>query len=131
MLYLDSSALVKLVVHEPESAALRDFLTTQGQRCVTSALARVEVVRAVAEQGDPVLALAALVLSRCDQVAVTVDLLDRAARLPPPALRSLDAIHLASASRLQPGLTSVVAYDRRLLTAADEFGLPTTSPGQN
>jgi predicted nucleic acid-binding protein len=57
------------------------------------------------------------------------DLLDTAAHLDTPALRSLDAIHLASALALGKGLAAVVSYDRRMAAAAERLGLTVVAPG--
>jgi predicted nucleic acid-binding protein len=109
-LYLDSSALVKLVQTEPESAALRRYLRERsGDSRVTCALARTEVVRAVAAGGTSAVAKARRQLGRVDQVVLTASLLDSAATLAPAQqLRSLDAIHLASALLLGRELAGVV-----------------------
>ena len=98
-LYLDSSAIVKLVKREPESTALRRFLRRhRADGRVTSGLARVEVVRALAPAGGEAVAHARRQLARIDQVNLDRILLDSAATLAPTTvLRSLDAIHLASA----------------------------------
>lgn len=129
MIYFDSSALVKQVRAETGSTALREWLAGQGNViAVTSALARVEVVRAVAGGGPEALARARALLAGLTQVQLTSGLLDTAADLVAPP-RSLDAIHLASALRLGAGLQCFVAYDKRLLDAAKTLGLPIVAPG--
>jgi len=129
-LYLDASALVKLVQRETESNALRRFLRRQDDdRRVASALARVEVVRAVAGGGPNAIAHARRQLARVDQVAIDRDLLDAAATLAPgERLRSLDAIHLASAHALGPDLRAVVTYDQRMVAAALALGMVVEAP---
>lgn len=129
-LYLDSSALVKLVKLEPESAALRRFLRRQrADGRVTCALARVEVVRAVAGGGPAAISHARRLLGRLDVVSVDRALLDDAAMLAPSSvLRSLDAIHLAAAQRIGPDLRSVVTYDLRMADAARAIGMPVEAP---
>ncbi|HET7399069.1 MAG TPA: type II toxin-antitoxin system VapC family toxin [Intrasporangium sp.] len=129
-IYLDSSALVKLVAREPESEALRGFLRRHREDGrVTSALARVEVVRAVLEGGPPAVAHARRQLSRVDQVHVDDELLDSAALLRSAGLlRSLDAIHIATAQLLGPDLLSLVSYDHRMQDAAAGLGLPVDAP---
>lgn len=127
--YLDSSALVKLVVEEEETAALRRHVARRVAR-VTSALARTEVVRAVAGEGPDALAQARRVLGGCHQVRLTTRLLDEAALLSPAVLRALDAIHLAAARRLGDDLAEVVTYDRRMQAACGVLGLPSLAPGQ-
>lgn len=128
-LYLDSSALVKLVQRESESGALRKYLRRYRADSLTvAALARVEVVRAVATAGGGAVAKARRQLGRCESVVLDRALLDRAATIAPGQLRSLDAIHLAAASALGTDLRALVAYDDRLLAAADALGLPTARP---
>ena len=126
--YVDSSALVKLVVEEPESAALERHLA--GERAlVTSRLALVEVSRAtaIANPAAEVRDETDRLLASCMLVDVTDALLRAAAELTSLPVRSLDAIHLASALRV--GADELVAYDRRLTTAASATGLAVVSPG--
>jgi uncharacterized protein len=126
--YLDSSALVKLVVAEAESDALRRFLRRRPVR-VSSALARFEVRRAVRFQGKPAIARAARVLARVRLLRVDDAILDAAADLDSRILRSLDAIHLASALALGQDLECVVTYDRRMSEAARVVPIATRAPG--
>lgn len=129
-LYLDSSAIVKLVQREPESDSLRRYLRRyRTDERVTSTLARVEVVRAVLPAGTTAVSKARRQLARLHQLALDVDVLDRAATLAPAYLvRSLDAVHIASAEVLQADLRSLVTYDRRMTAAATEIGLPVEAP---
>lgn len=129
-LYLDSSALVKLVTREAESSALRRFLRRHPEdRRVTSALARVEVVRAVAAGGPSAIAHARRQLARVDQINIDRDLLDAAARLATGTiLRSLDAIHLAAASSMGTDLRSVLTYDQRMQDTATALGITVDAP---
>jgi predicted nucleic acid-binding protein len=129
-LYLDSSALVKLVQREKESDALRRFLRRhRADQLVTSALARVEVVRAVLIGGPAALAQARRQLSRLDQILLSTEVLDRAATLAPNVqLRSLDAIHLAAAQLVGADLRAVVTYDRRMADAAQDLGFAVERP---
>ena len=129
-LYLDSSALVKLVKQEAESTALRRFLRQHGDDGrVTSALARVEVVRALAGGGPAAVAHARRQLGRVDQINLDRDLLDDAAALGPgTVLRSIDAIHLASALTVGSDLRSVLTYDLRMRDAARLLGLAVETP---
>lgn len=128
LLYLDSSALVKLVVAEPETPALLEFLAGWPYR-VSSALARVEVVRAVKRSGAGPAALrrAASVLARVALIRVDDPLLASAGRLAPRELRTLDAIHLATARSLDD-LAGIVTYDERLGQAASRQRLKVWSP---
>jgi uncharacterized protein len=129
-LYLDSSALVKLVQRESESDALRDFITDhKSDTLVTSALARVEVIRAVWGGGHRAIEQARRQLARLDQIVLGSALLDRAAGLTPEVqLRSLDAIHLAAAQAVGDDLRAVVTYDRRMADAAGALGLVVQTP---
>ena len=128
-LYLDSSALVKLVEKEAESTALRRYLRAHRARRVTSALARVEVVRAVLGGGADAVAKARRQLSRVHTVTLDGRILDRAATLAAPVpLRGLDAIHLATAQALGRELQVVLTYDTRMAGAANALGFPTAAP---
>lgn len=115
--YVDSSAIVKLVVRENESAALRRYL--HGRSLVSSALARVEVTRAVMPHGARTLRTAREVLSRIEIVRINAKVLSRAAAMEPADLRTLDAIHLATASLFGESLHRFVCYDGRLASAAN------------
>lgn len=126
-LYLDSSALVKLVSVEWESAALRHSLVGRS-RLVTSVLSSVEVMRAAHRAGTDRFSRARTVLARVAKVPVGAAIVDRAGSLlPGSSLRSLDAIHLASAL-LIPDLTQIVTYDNRMAAAAAELGLVVLAP---
>lgn len=129
MLYLDSSAIVKLVKPEPESAALVERLRADPQ-AVSSAVARVEVLRALRRiRGSRrVIERAERVLERIALVRLDETILRRAASLDPPALRSLDALHLATALTLLEDLDGFVAYDSRLAAAARGAGLLVQAP---
>jgi predicted nucleic acid-binding protein len=125
--YLDSSALVKLVVREPESTALRAYL--RGHRTVvSSALARTEVARAVLGLGAAVARRARVVLDRVELVRVNDRVLTDAGALLPADVRSLDAIHLATALLLGEALGPLVTYDRRLASACRVAGIQAVAP---
>lgn len=126
--YLDASALVKLVVREPESEALRRFLRRHPER-VSSALSQVEVVRAVRFQGARAALRARQLLSRIRLLRFDDAILVAAADSNPEILRSLDAIHLASAQALGSDLDRVISYDQRMREAAERVGLPVSAPG--
>ena len=123
-LYLDSSALVKLVAVEVESAALRELVGEQS--LVSSEIARVEVTRAARRHAAH--DAGRELLERLLQVELTVVILEAAAVAEPPELSSLDAIHLASALAQRDGIDYFVAYDERLLAAAEAAGLAVASP---
>lgn len=126
-LYLDSSALVKLVVREPESDGLRRYLRRRARR-VSCGLARVEVVRAVRPQGPAAAARAGRLLERVSLLRLDDALLDAAGLLDPAPLRSLDAVHLAAAQTLGDELSAVVTYDVRMAGAAAALGFEVASP---
>ena len=129
MIYLDSSALVKLAVAEPESPGLLSWLAAQPNLVrVASSVIRVEVPRAVWRAEPSALPESYLVLRRTTEIELTDEVLSKAASVRPVTLRAVEAIHLASALVLRRQLTSFVSYDRRLLAAAKEAGLPTASP---
>lgn len=125
--YVDSSALVKLVVEEPESAALRRHLRRRTP-LVASALVRTEVVRAVLPQGEAAVARAQAVLSLVDLIRVNDQILRAAGTLLPPEVRSLDAIHLATVVHLGRDVGSLVTYDDRMAAAARVLKLRTAAP---
>ncbi len=127
LVYLDSSALLKTVVAEPESAALRRFLRRHPLR-VSCGLARTEVVRAVRHLGAKVTARARQVLQRIDLVRLDDTLLDVAGALDAGVLRSLDAIHLAAALTVAAQLEAVVTYDGRMAAGARLLGLNVAAP---
>ena len=127
MVYLDSSALVKLVVAEPESPALRRYLRQAPDRA-SCALARVEVLRAVRRHGAAALTRGRRLLQRLHVVHLDDELLDAAAALDLGVLRSLDAIHLAAAQVFGDELTAVVTYDHRMTAAAALLDLPVEAP---
>jgi predicted nucleic acid-binding protein len=126
--YLDTSALVKLVVPEAETEALQAYLDAHGGRRVSSALARVELVRSVRRVRADLEPSARLVLRGLDEIDVDRGVREQAATLRLD-VRSLDAIHLACALRVSAYLTALVTYDRRMAVAADALGLPVAAPG--
>jgi uncharacterized protein len=125
--YLDSSALIKLAVPEAESEQLRLELA-RWSRHASSAFARTEVVRAAARVDTEARERAQRVVRAISLIAVTDEILDRAAELEPAALRSLDAVHLASALSLAGALGTVVTYDVRLGEAATAAGFDVRAP---
>jgi len=118
---------VKLVVHEPESAALRRFMRRRTAR-TSCGLARVEVIRAASPHGPEAVTRAHHVVESVELLRLDESLLDAAASLPVDGLRSLDAIHLAAAQRLGRDLSVLVSYDERMLTAARSLRIPVASP---
>ena len=127
VVYLDSSALVKLAVAEPQSAALRRSLRRQ-PACVTSALARTEVPRALLQLGLDATTRAEEVLRRVEIVRISDRVLRRAGALEPPEMRSLGAIHLATAQLIEPQLKYLVTYDERMTNAAAVLRIRVRAP---
>jgi predicted nucleic acid-binding protein len=125
--YVDSSALVKLAVQEPESTALRRYLAHH-RPLVSSALVRTEVVRALLPLGAEAVRRGREVLGRVDLLRINDRILNAAGLLAPPELRSLDAIHLASAEQLGGDLRGFVTYDERLAAAAAGRGFRVIRP---
>ena len=132
MIYLDTAALVKLVRHEPESPALVAWLNGQStEPLVASALVEVELPRALRPSQPGVLGAVAGVLARLHRMEINAAVRATAGAYPEPTLRSLDAIHLATAELLVASgvsVSAVVTYDSRLATAARAVGLPVTAP---
>ena len=126
-IYLDASALVKLVVREPEWPALRVYLGFFPLRA-TSILSTVEVPRAVARHFRRFEARSMAVFRGVEILPFDRPLASAAVHLPPMELRSLDAVHLASALTLAPDLESVVTYDTRLAEAAKLAGVLVVEP---
>ncbi|MEJ3404808.1 type II toxin-antitoxin system VapC family toxin [Rathayibacter sp. YIM 133350] len=126
--YVDTSALVKLLVTETESAALRRWLVASPRILITSDLTRTELMRAV-RRGAPGLATQArVVLESVSLVSPARDTFDAAGRLAPATLRTRDAIHLASALELGDDLEGVLTYDSRMANAAEAYGIPVVGP---
>ena len=142
MIYLDPCALVKLIRDEDETVALQSWLDDRADDVVvTSELALAEVVRVVrrnnhTDQGELIdadelaadLDEAAAVLAATAQVAVDREILDRAGALAEPMIRTLDAIHVACALALEPAVTELVTYDRRMAEIARAAGLVVVGP---
>jgi len=125
--YLDSSAIVKLAVREPESDALRRHLRRR-RPWVSSSLARTEVLRAFLPGGEQAIAAGRAVLARCDLVRVNDRVLNLAGAMQPVELRTLDAIHLATAERLGRDISELVIYDERMAGGARQLGYRVSSP---
>jgi uncharacterized protein len=130
LIYLDSSAVVKLIRSEDESGELDLWLTERsGQPFVSSTLLEVEVPRSLLRLPSHDEEQLARVMAGIGRLAVDTSVRFTAARLRPTSLRSLDAIHLASALSLGDEVQAFVTYDKRLLDAAQAAGLPVASPG--
>lgn len=130
MIYLDSSALLKLLHQEAESLALGAWLSERSASpIVSSALAKVEVIRACRRVDADALPAATALLAGLDIIPMTAAVIDEAADVGGTMLRSLDAIHLASALSIRTSLSAFVAYDLRLGDAAAAAGLELAMPG--
>lgn len=127
MLYLDPSAIVKLVAREPETPDLVEVLRADPV-AISSALAWTEVIRAVRRARGRIVR-ATEVLEGIAFVPVDEGILRAAAGLEPVGLRTLDAIHVATALSLREDISSLVVYDRHLAKAAAAVGIPVVAPG--
>jgi len=125
--YLDSSAIVKLAIEEPESAALRRYLRRR-RPLVSSTLARAEVSRALLPIGAAAVLRGEDVLSRLELIRINDRILAAAGSLLPEDLRTLDAIHLATAQQLATDLARLVTYDERMSGAAEGLGWSVVAP---
>jgi len=125
--YIDSSALVKLAVRELESAALRRYIRRR-RPLVSSALARTEVARALLSLGPQAIQRGHDVLDRVDLIRINDRILNAAMAMLPIDVRSLGAIHLATAQLLGDELARIVTYDDRMAAAAKDLGLTVARP---
>ncbi len=129
MIYFDTSALVKLVFEETESAALAEWLMVRADvPKLSSDLATIELLRTCRRVDEDAVEGATLLLGGIDLLPMDRAIVERAAGLVPTDLRSLDAVHLASALSVKASLTAFVAYDSRLCSAAVQAGLEVASP---
>ena len=127
LLYFDTSAIVKLMRDEVETAALHRFMKSEPNIYFTCDLSRTEIGRvAIRQQLDP--AIVAQTVGVFDILTLDTETYNQAASLPHPFLRSLDAIHLASALELGSELDGIVTYDDRMREAAHDCGLQVFSP---
>lgn len=132
-IYLDTSAVAKLFVAERETPQLRQWLASQSEpHLVSSALLGVELIRLLGLVNPTMVEAAESFLAAdVDIVEITPPVLDDAARVPPPRLRTLDAIHLATALDLGDALDVVLTYDKLLVGAGRAAGLTVACPGQD
>lgn len=128
--YADTSAVIKLLVEEKHSKAFAAFYDSHAEaEWVSSALLRIEITRAVARAMPVLLPEARDLLTAFSYISIDDEVVDAAMSEPDRGLRSLDAIHLATARLVAPELDALVGYDDRLLRAANDAGLATVSPG--
>lgn len=128
MHYLDTSALVKLIVREHETESLVAWLRAH-RDVATSDLTRTELMRAVRRAAPDLAERVRDLLGRLTLIATSPRTFDDAGRLDPLELRTLDAVHLACALQLGDDLESIVTYDSRMADAARRLGIPVTAPG--
>jgi uncharacterized protein len=129
VIYFDTSALVKLIFDETESAALAEWLTLRADvPKISSDLSTIELLRTCRRVDEGAVEGAVLLLGGIDLLPIDRAIVEKAATLIPSELRSLDAIHLASALSVKTNLTALVAYDVRLCSAAAEAGIEVVSP---
>ena len=126
--YLDTSAAVKLVVREPESGALTDWVAERGDEIVSSDLLRTELLRTTRRGAPERMPRARAVLDSITIIGLGSSTFERAAALEPDVLRSLDALHLASALELGDDLDGLVTYDDRLASATSLLGITVIAP---
>lgn len=127
MHYIDTSALAKLVTGEAESDALRAFLG-DGPTLTSSSLTRIELIRHATRRSPDRLQQARELLEHVDFIGLDPSLLDHAATLEPSTLRTLDAIHVATALLIKDDIEALVTYDRRMQEAAELHGIPFAAP---
>ena len=133
MIYLDSSAVVKMIRPELESRALVEWLNEQDEATVTSVLAEVEVPRALRRSGPTYLATMPGVLAAISRVDLDASVRATAAAYVTDTLRSLGAIHVATAEVLVASgktVSAFVTYDRRQAAAVAAAGITVQAPGQ-
>jgi predicted nucleic acid-binding protein len=127
--YADTSAVIKLLVEETYSKVFAAFYDSHADaEWVSSALLRIELTRAVARAMPALLPDARDLLTAFSYVAIDDDIVEAAIGEPDRSLRSLDAIHLATARIFGPDLDALVTYDNRLATAASDAGLMIVAP---
>ena len=126
--YLDTSALVMLVIAQPETAALREWLAAQPQPPVSCDLARTELLRVVHEIAPDRVVMARLVLDSLVLTEVTAAIFEAAGRLDTASVHSRDAVHLAAALDLGDDLDSIVTYNERFAGGARSYGVPVIAP---
>ena len=126
MVYLDSSAATKLILREPETRALRTFVGTE--HAVSSRLLRTEVIRAVRRFGPHLMTAARSAIGHIELINPEESTWELAGMLDPADLRSLGALHLATALELDDEIDALVTYDRRLADAARAHGLAVSAP---
>jgi predicted nucleic acid-binding protein len=126
--YVDTAALVKMIIYEHETRALSDWLFQQDEPLVSCDLVRAEIVRATRRRHSDRVLRARQVLETLVLTRLTPAILDHAGRLDPIGLTTLDAVHLAAALDLGDDLSGLVTYDNRLAAAAEANGVAVVAP---
>ena len=126
--YADTSAIAKLLHQEAESAALLSWIAASHQEIYSSDLLRVELMRVAGKLGLEALSQARILLRTISTIAITSEILDSAGILSPPSLRSLDALHIATALALGLELEGIITYDDRMAQAAANLGIAVIRP---
>ena len=126
--YVDTSALVKVIIHEQETSALSDWMLRQDEPLVCCDLVRAELVRATRRRHTDRVVRARQLLEAIVLTRLTPAILDQAGRLDPIGLTTLDAVHLAAALDLGDDLSGLVTYDDRLAAAAQTNGIEVVAP---
>ena len=126
--YIDTSALVKLVVAEAESEPLKNWVEREQRDLIACDLVRTELQRAVRRVAPDRATRSRAVLDSITLTAVMPAIFEEAGRLDPATLRSLDAIHLASALDLGDDLEGLITYDDRLAAASEANGVAVVAP---
>lgn len=130
MIYIDSTAMLKLIAQAPETAALTDYLTARTDTVwFTCSLARAELLRTTASLPPAATQHAHHLLDGLDTVAMTDRLITAAAALNPPPQRTIDALHIAAALTAGTQLHTLITYDPELTDAANHHHITTTHPG--
>jgi predicted nucleic acid-binding protein len=127
LIYIDTSALLKLIFDEAGSVALETYLP-DGAELISSKLLQVEARRGTLRRAAGRLPRLDVLLSEIETVAISDVVIESAGRLPDPMLRSLDAIHLATALLIREDVDVLLSYDDRLTAAAAAHGIKTASP---
>ena len=131
MIYLDTSAMVKLVAAERESAELIVWLNGRAEEALaTSAIGHIELVRAARRIGPTAVLAAQRIANSIDTLMLTESIAAMARTIGSPELRTLDAIHLATAAVHRDRISTFCVYDVRLLAAAEAEELPVAAPGR-
>ncbi|MFZ1381194.1 MAG: type II toxin-antitoxin system VapC family toxin [Scrofimicrobium sp.] len=127
--YIDTSALAKLVITEAESALLEEWLDHHRPILISSPITSTEIMRAVNKRNAESLMLVSRVLKGVTFVPLVPEILRIAGVIRPVELRSIDAIHVATAIRSGDDVRSIITYDKRMAEAARLSGFKVVSPG--